>query len=160
MMANTGLTESWETERSEHSGSPWPLNTVLDNVVFTIVFGVVVNEPSGDAGMLRTRLAGTAPGVGGYHYAFPSDCFPRYAGDRSFAITPEGRPQEWATKCNALVEEWKVLARAYESGDRTKLVCRMPREGDLRWGRRQPYLADGSRADHVRIAARCDGKLA
>ena len=160
MMINTGLTESWETERSEHSGSPWPFNAALGNVVFTIVFGAVVNEPSGDAGMLHIRLGGSAPGVGECHYAFPPDCFPWPADDGSFTIMPEARPQEWATKCNALVEEWKVLARAYESGDRTKLVCRMPREGDLRWGRRQPYLADGSRADHVRIAARCDGKLA
>ena len=71
MMVNTGLTERWEAERSEHTGSPWAFNAVLDSVAFAIVFGIIVNEPSRDAGMLQIRLAGTAPGVGEYHFASP-----------------------------------------------------------------------------------------
>ena len=64
-------------------------------------------------------MAGTAPGVGEFHFAFPSDCFPRCADDTSVTIMPEERPQHWAAECNVLAEEWRVLARAYESGDRT-----------------------------------------
>ena len=97
----------------------WSFNTVLDNVVFTTVFGTVVNEPTDDAGMLQVLLAGTAPGVGEYHYAFPSDCFAWSARDRSFIIVSGTEGEDWSRACSKMVNEWEELERSYIDGDTT-----------------------------------------
>ena len=85
-MIGAGSTEKRVSETYDSSGAPWQFNSVLDNVVFMTVFGIVANDPTQDAGMLQVCLAGTAPGIGECHYAFPSDCFAWSARNRSFII--------------------------------------------------------------------------
>ena len=114
-MICTGSMEN-ESESYSQSSSAWPFNTVLDNVVFTTVFGIVVDEPTEDAGMLQVQLAGTAPGIGEYHYAFPSDCFAWAARDRSFIIAPGVEGEDWSRACAKMVDEWQEAEQAFARG--------------------------------------------
>ena len=117
MIVNSGLTESWAVERSQRAGSPWAFNTALDSVVFAIAFGVVANEPCSDAGMLQIRLAGTAPDVGEYHYAFPSDCFPWSSTDGMFVMDDEVSDAGREAVCSTLASDWRNLESAYARGE-------------------------------------------
>ena len=74
--------------------------------------------------MLQVCFAGTAPNVGEYHYAFPSDCFPRSARSGSLVIGAPAPPGDIAESREALVNEWKALGRTYARGGR---------EGHARW---------------------------
>ena len=116
-MICAGSIEMRGTETYDSPGAPWPFNSVLDNVVFMTVFGIVVNDPTQDAGTPQVCLAGTAPGVGECHYAFPSDCFARSARDRSFIIAPDAADEDWAHACPRAVDERDDLERAYMQGD-------------------------------------------
>ena len=58
-MICAGSIEMRGTETYDSPGAPWPFNSVLDNAVFMTVFGIVVNDPTQDAGLLQVRLAGT-----------------------------------------------------------------------------------------------------
>ena len=118
-MICSGSMEKRETESYSQSDYAWPFNTVLDNVVFTTVFGIVVNDPTNDAGMLQVQLAGTAPGIGECHYAFPSDCFAWSARDRSFIIVPGAEGEDWPRACSKMIDEWQELEQAYARGDAT-----------------------------------------
>ena len=70
-------------------GTPWTFNAVLDNVVSAILLGLVVNVLRDYASMLRVRLAGVAPNVGEYRFAFPSDCLPLSTCQGDFAINAD-----------------------------------------------------------------------
>ena len=116
-MIGTGLLPKHESPSYGPAESSWPYNSVLDNAVFMVVFGIVVNEASTGAGMLQVQIAGTAPGVGEYHYAFASDCFGWSTQDRSFLIVPAVGESEWDRACSKLVEEWSEQERAYMQDD-------------------------------------------
>ena len=75
IVAATGSMEVRPSAQSESSGQLWAFSTVLDSVLGTLLFGVVVNEPGSRGMMLQWRMAGTAPEVGECRFALPSDCY-------------------------------------------------------------------------------------
>ena len=114
-----GPHETYEVERYDISGAPWAYGSVLDSFAGTASFGIVVNNERQDAGMLQVQLAGAAPNVGVYHYAFPSDCLPWSTHNGSFVIDGPVPPDETPAACAALAEEWNRLDRPYARGDQS-----------------------------------------
>ena len=55
----------------------WEFNSALDNVAGMLASGLVANEPGVKDAILQLYAGGSAPGMGGKHFAFASDCFPR-----------------------------------------------------------------------------------
>ena len=113
-----GPYEGGEVEKYENGGAPWAYNSALDNFVGTALFGIAVNEKRDNAGMLQARVAGAAPNVGEYHYAFPSDCLPWSTRDGSFVIDSAVPPDFVVETRETLVNEWSALGRAYARGVR------------------------------------------
>ena len=113
-----GPHETYEAERYDDSSAPRAYNWVLGSFAGTAFFGIVVNDVRKDAGVLQIHFAGTAPNVGEYHSAFPSDCLPWSTHNGSFEIGARAPRDEIAEACAALVGEWKALGRAYARSDR------------------------------------------
>ena len=65
---------------------------------------------------LQVSLGGTAPGVGGGHFAFPSDCFPRATSDGMFATDDEVSEPDREALRSTLVREWKNFEGAVMRG--------------------------------------------
>ena len=82
------------------------------------MFGIAVNGSRDNAGMLQVRFAGTAPNVGEYHYAFPSDCLPWATRNGFFAIECAVSSDDLMETCETLVNEMKSLGRADARGVR------------------------------------------
>ena len=84
-----------EPSASQSSPKVWGVNTVYDNVVGTLVVGLVVDAPGEKVSMLRVTLGGTAPGASEVHLAVPSDCCPRATRDGCLiaqaAVSERGR---------------------------------------------------------------------
>ena len=90
-------------------------NSALDNVVGTLAFGLVANEPGSGDPTLQLFVGGTAPGIGEKHFAFPSDCFSRAFSAGAFSSTRRFRtkvakrcPRYWLTGG----ANWKSSIRA------------------------------------------------
>ena len=118
-MMGAGPSEKWGAETRGGGDMPWAFNAVLGNVAGAILFRIVANESRDDAGMLRVRLAGVAPDMGGYHSAFPSDCLPWSTSQGNFVINAEVSYEDRAATCERLVTEWKCLGQEAARGDRS-----------------------------------------
>ena len=80
------------------------------------LFGFSRKRPRPREMMLQVRLGGTAPGVGGSHFAFPSDCFPRATSDRTFVTDDEVSEPDREALCSTLVRERKNFEGAVMRG--------------------------------------------
>ena len=65
---------------------PWQVNAVSDNVVYTLVMGVPLDDSVGQFPFLSALLAGAASSGGQAHLRFPSDTFPLCRADSRFVI--------------------------------------------------------------------------
>ena len=92
--------------------------------------------------MLQIRFAGSAPDVGEYHYAFPSDCLPWSTRAGSFVVEAPPPQEDAPTACAALAEERSRLGRSFATGDRS---------GHARWftGRPARVMAGGVGGNRV-----------
>ena len=113
---------SAESQRSESASSPqgWAFNTVIDCVVGSLLFGLVVNEPGSNDPMLRASLAGAAPSISGAHFVFASDCFPRAAKDGSLDFRSRVDVRGRNDVCKQLMSEWKALEDEWPRGNWSK----------------------------------------
>ena len=113
-----GSHDSGEVEEDDNSSAPRAYNSALGNTVGAVSFGIAVNDTREDAGMLQVRFAGTAPNLGEYLFALPSDCMPCSSRNGFFAIGASVPPDGVAESCASLVKEWRSLVRAHARGVR------------------------------------------
>ena len=125
-MLATGPADKWPCEQSETVSRPWSFNTVLDCVAGLFLFGSARNKPCPRDMMLQLRLAGTKPGVGERHFAFPSDCCPWSTSDGMFVTGNEVSETDREAVCSTLAGEWKNFEGAFVRGETSGYARRIP----------------------------------
>ena len=110
----------------------------------------MANDARDNAGMLQVRFAGTAPNVGEYHCAFPSDCLPWSTCNGFFVIGAAVSPGSLVETCETLVKGRKGSGRAYAHG---------VRGGHARWVPGCPVRVSGGGVGGYRLLLLAPGPV-
>ena len=76
--------------------------------------------------ILQLSVAGSAPGVGERHFAFPSDCCPWSTSDGMFVTGNEVPETDREAVCSTLAGEWKNFEGAFVRGETSGYARRIP----------------------------------